>query len=60
MNMGAYLLTCFSCAENPNDRDLSHGPLLFGAMNLRKLGIEFSRSSLIVVDTVQSDPKEVH
>lgn len=60
VNMGAYLLTCFSGAENPDDRDLGHGPLLVGAMDPGKLGIKRSRSCLVVVDAVQSDPKNVH
>lgn len=52
MNMGAYLLSCFSGAKKPDDRDPGHGPLLVGAMNPRKVGIEFSRICLVVVDAV--------
>lgn len=58
--MGADLLACFSGAENPDNRSLGHSPLLVGAINPRKFGIEFSRGCLVVVDAVQSDAKEVH
>ena len=58
--MGAYLLSCFSGAENPDDRDLRHGPLLVGAIDPEKLGIECSGNCLVVIDAVQSDPKIVH
>ena len=52
MNMGAYLLSCFGGAENPDDRDLSNGPLLVGAMDHRNLGIKYSGSCLVVIDAV--------
>lgn len=52
MNMGAYLLSCFGGTENPDDRDLGNGPLLVGAMDDRKLGIERSRTCLVVVNAV--------
>lgn len=61
--MGAYLLSCFSGAENSDDRDLGHvghDPLLDGAMDPGKLGIECSRRCLVVIDAVQSDSKNVH
>ena len=60
MNMGAYFLSCFGGAKHPDDRDPRHGLLLFRAMNTGKVGIESSRSSLIMVDAIQSDPKDVH
>lgn len=60
MNMGAYLLSCFSGAKNPNDRDLGDGPLLVGAMNSRELGVECSGSCLVVINAIQSNTKEVH
>lgn len=52
VNMGAYLLPCFSSTKDPDDRDLGEGPLLVGAMDARELGIECSRSRLVVVDAV--------
>ena len=52
VNMGAYLLSCFGGTENPDDRNLGNGPLLVGAMDHRKLGIERSRICLVVVDAV--------
>lgn len=52
VNVGAYLLPCFSSAKDPDDRDLGKGPLLVGAKGPRKLGIECSRSCLVVVDAI--------
>lgn len=60
VNMGAYLLSCFRGAENPDDRDFGNNPLLVGAVDCREGGIECSRSCLVVVDAVESDAKEVH
>lgn len=52
MNMGAYLLSCFGGAKNPDDRNLRNGPLLVGAMDHRNLGIKYSGSCLVVIDAV--------
>lgn len=58
--MSAHLLSCFSGTKNPDDRDLGHSLLLVGAINPGKLGVERSRSCLVVVDAVQSNAEDVH
>ena len=60
MDMGANLLSCLGRAENPNHRDTGPCPFLPLSIAIRKLRIKIRWGCLVVVDTVESDAKQIH
>lgn len=60
MDMSAYFLACFSSSKNANYRNFGALGNLGRTYIVTKLRVVLGCRRLIVVDTVQSDPEQVH